>query len=184
MEWRFKTSSRPAYLDPAGTVDRLRQATSNITQANNICAIPDTISATSNYLGSTTQSVQMPNGTNDCNDNGNGTSIVAFGSLAGSYIGWACWWFDVIPPTPDNITESDVRLEAATSWTITPGGPCSGSYSLEGVMTHERGHSFGLAHVSEDSHEELTMSENVEGTCQNSESTLGLGDLNGLEALY
>jgi predicted Zn-dependent protease len=56
-------------------------------------------------------------------------------------------------------------------------------YSVEGVGTHEFGHAFGLAHVSESSHPALTMSPVIQA-CQASETTLGLGDIQGLEAKY
>jgi hypothetical protein len=55
---------------------------------------------------------------------------------------------------------------------------------LEAVLTHEAGHVFGLAHVGESRHGRLTMSPYIDGVCNNQESTLGLGDLRGLEALY
>jgi predicted Zn-dependent protease len=60
---------------------------------------------------------------------------------------------------------------------------CSNRYSIEAVATHEFGHAFGLAHVSETYHPSLTMS-TVIRSCQASESTLGLGDVRGLNALY
>ena len=56
-------------------------------------------------------------------------------------------------------------------------------YDVEGVMTHERGHTFGLGHVPEASHAKLTMSERIR-SCQSSERTLGLGDVRGLEKKY
>jgi predicted Zn-dependent protease len=55
---------------------------------------------------------------------------------------------------------------------------------VKAVMTHERGHTFGINHVSETSHKNMTMSPNINGPCQDSESTLGLGDVEGLRALY
>ncbi|WP_338089092.1 matrixin family metalloprotease [Nannocystis pusilla] len=57
-------------------------------------------------------------------------------------------------------------------------------FSVKAVMTHERGHTFGLGHVGESSHGDLTMSPTINGPCQDSESTLGEGDVAGLRALY
>lgn len=55
---------------------------------------------------------------------------------------------------------------------------------LEATMTHEWGHGYGLAHVSESGHANLTMSERINGTCQSSERTLGNGDLLGMRTIY
>ena len=51
-------------------------------------------------------------------------------------------------------------------------------------MTHERGHTFGLNHVAESGHGNLTMSTIINGTCQASERTLGRGDVIGLDRKY
>lgn len=57
----------------------------------------------------------------------------------------------------------------------------AGMYSIRAVMTHEAGHIFGLSHVAEAGHAHLTMSEAVPN-CDESQSTLGLGDILGLRA--
>ncbi|MGH9199513.1 MAG: hypothetical protein ACRD1T_27755, partial [Acidimicrobiia bacterium] len=62
--------------------------------------------------------------------------------------------------------------------------PSDDRYDLIGLMTHERGHSFGLGHVGEHEHGALTMSKDFNGACQRSERTLGRGDKDGLKELY
>ena len=108
-----------------------------------------------------------------------GTSVVGFGDLSSSNLGFACWW------TSDGVlVEGDIKLNKVDfAWTISPAASCKGKYAVEAVLTHEFGHVFGLDHVSEDLHGELTMSPLI-ASCQLSETTLGAGDVGGLAAKY
>lgn len=66
-------------------------------------------------------------------------------------------------------------------WTVDPDDPlCFGRYDVESVMTHERGHTFGMADGDESRHPRMTMSANNDGACQGQESWLGYGDFLGL----
>jgi hypothetical protein len=56
--------------------------------------------------------------------------------------------------------------------------------SIQAVATHEGGHVYGLSHVDEGTHGNLTMSSGINGRCQESEQTLGLGDMAHMFAKY
>ena len=51
------------------------------------------------------------------------------------------------------------------------------------LTTHEWGHTFGLDHVSEDTHPTMTMSTNS-SYCDTSARTLGRGDALGMYSIY
>lgn len=79
--------------------------------------------------------------------------------------------------------EADIKLNKQDfSWTTSTVG-CSNQYLVQAVATHQFGWAFGLANVSEASQTNLTMSSRL-FACDNSASTLGLGDMRGLEARY
>jgi len=85
------------------------------------------------------------------------------------------------------ITSSDTRLNRylGGGWTVWRSEPCNGYYSIEAAMTHEFGHTFGLGDMGpEEEHGWLTMSPELNGPCQNSEASLGRGDVWGLQSLY
>jgi hypothetical protein len=174
-EWRIKTSSIPTDLNQANAITRIRNSISNITQAFNDCGLPDNVSATSNYLGSTTFSATFDG--DNCLTNG-GPNIVDFGPINNGRAAVACTY-----AVSGEVVGADVRMNSGKSWTVAPGTNCSGKFDIESVMTHERGHTFGIGHVTGSTHTELTMYESVP-LCDTSKRTLGKGDVVGLEVLY
>jgi hypothetical protein len=160
------------------------------------------VGAKISYLGRTATGVQVTtSGTCSAND---GVNVVSFGDLPAAYLAFTCNWDTGNNGSWDN---SDVKFNGVDfSWIVTPeshtvtpcdlrviyclikGAPhtesnCDGQFVVEDVMTHERGHSFGLGHVSEAGHGNLTMSPEM-ANCTRLEETLGLGDMYGLESLY
>jgi hypothetical protein len=75
-------------------------------------------------------------------------------------------------------------INSAIPWALS-GEACDWHTELlEPTTTHEFGHAFGLSHVSERLHGALTMSPMSNGPCATDETSLGLGDILGLEELY
>jgi len=178
-QWRIKTSSLPGYLDATTTIESIRDGVRNITNAYNDCGRSDFVGATADYLGSTSASANI-----DSDGNCVGyfskdeINVADFGYIKSGYVGWACSWYAL-----GELHESDIRFASRETWTNNPGSSCSGKYDIASVATHERGHTFGLNHVSEADHAHLTMSTKIP-KCSENPRTLGLGDMYGLEQKY
>lgn len=106
--------------------------------------------------------------------------MVGFGRLPLGTLAVTCTWFDT---GTRSAVESDVRFNRKHRWYATRPAGCSGRFGIQAVMTHERGHTFGLGHVSEQSHGRLTMSTRIRA-CEEGPKTLGRGDVRGLRAKY
>jgi hypothetical protein len=177
IHWYFNVNTLPDRYDRDEVLEILKRGWDNITTARNDCGRPDNVSATSIYRGFTPA---LP-----CENNvGDGISVVGFGKIprdmSKDTIAATCpYTFS----TTGNPAEVDIVISDEIGWAMSKEG-CFFDELLEPTITHEVGHAFGLDHVSEEDHPSLTMSTTSNGPCQNEESTLGLGDLLGLEELY
>ena len=177
LEWKFRSSSVPANLDSADTLATIRKAFRNITNSRNSCGMADQVSATHSYLGTTSR---RPNVTQaGACGSPDGHSVVGFGNLNGYYAGYTCIWWNGF----NHITEADMRLDPEEDWWI-PGDVCSNGLSMEGLVTHEVGHAYGLGHVGENRHGRLTMSVYIDGTVREPGSGARQGRRPGLRQLY
>lgn len=190
-QWRFNADSRPNYLDSLPTIEALRSGTSNITHAFNTCDKADTVDAEATYNGITSDKADIKVVVNDgvdtpiCKDNTDSHNVVDFfdlgdnGTLAAN-----CNWTSTF--NSSEVSETDIRFDRGTRrWTTQPGqASCDNEYDIESVMTHERGHTYGLGHVTETGHGNLTMSRRLNGACQASERSLGFGDWLGFDSKY
>ena len=176
--WHFRTSTTPSNVAVNNAVNALKRAVTNITRSDNSCGMADQVSATHVYQGTTSKGVQMSNA-GVCHDP-NGENGVAFGTLPAGILGVACVWY-----AGGVAQEGDIRLNKRNfKWIANIGSSCNNRWSIEAVATHEMGHIFGLAHVGEAKHGNLTMSPIINASCSNAEASLGRGDVLGLRSKY
>jgi hypothetical protein len=177
LYWRFRAGSRPKGWSSTGTAAALARAANNITNGRNNCGLADAIGATNSYRGTTSSAPNISPG-GRCRGR-DGRNVVGFGTLPSGYLGMTCWW-----SYNGRIVEADIKLNKAYyHWYLKRPSGCTRRWSVEAAATHEFGHAFGMAHVSESLHPRLTMSPIIRA-CQSSERTLGWGDLRGLQAQY
>ncbi len=181
LDWKFNAGSTPAANSVAAVEAALQRAATHITRSDNSCGLADEVGIGHKYLGRTTVATQIASDAT-CKAAGNGVNSIGFGNLPPGVLGLACVFYGA----DGLVTEADIRLNKASAWfagSSTPSG-CSGRFSVEAVATHEFGHVFGLGHVDEAEHGNLTMSPLINGACQTSEATLGKGDVLALRAKY
>ena len=178
LRWSFQSSSSPEEYTVAAVLDVIKRSFNNMTGARNDCGLPDNVSAKSSYRGSTTS---VPNVTKRglCKPR-DGRNVVGFGPLPTGILAVTCTWTN----GKGGMVESDIRVNSNMYWALTVGSCHYWQELLEPTITHEIGHVFGLGHVGEKKHGRLTMSTTSDGPCDNAETTLGLGDIEGLHHLY
>ncbi len=180
MNWWFKSGSTPAYLTVSGVVTDLRAALNNITHEINNCGRADTIDATASYQGTSSTSANI-NSSGVCLTRDT-YSLVDFGTLPSTWIAATCNW-----SSGGSRVESDIRMNKINfTWTTgeTCPSPSSTAYYVEGIMTHERGHTWN-ANDFPSGHPNQTMG-GANGQCPGADakSTLGLVDMLTIESRY
>jgi hypothetical protein len=183
--WYFNPRTTPDELSRKAAVRAIRKGTANITNTRNNCRLGDRVPSyvSMAYNGSTRDRAQVGTG-GGCSGNDSKT-VVSFGRLPKTALAVTCTVV-ALESGYDRVHWSDIMINKTNyNWTTRPDArSCRGKYDLAGTVTHERGHTFGLGHVSESSHAKLTMSDRSNGTCQSSERSLGLGDVRGLGNKY
>ena len=182
IRYKINKASTPPELRPGDAVGAIRRAGARVVDTKSKCRLGDRVPAGLIYEGKTGQATNTSGLTCLTND---GNSVVAFGDLPSGILAVTCNWAPA-QPGYDDTAASDIKInKAGPQWTTSPrSGSCQGMWDLESVMTHERGHTFGLGHVPEAGHGNLTMSTAINGTCQMAERSLGRGDVRGLGNKY
>lgn len=176
--WTLRLAGIPAYLGAAEPVrDAIRAAGAAVDDGHNDCGLTGGLALSQRYAGETERDAGVRvDGTCADRDERN---IVAFGRLDGGLLALTCLWW-----SRGRTVEADIRIsDAPTTFTLDPAAGCAGSWDLQGTLTHEFGHVFGLGHVSYAEHGELTMSDGLPA-CSTGFRALGLGDYETLRAQY
>jgi hypothetical protein len=176
VHWTFNAESTPANMTRAAAEAALVKSFNNITHAFNDCGRADNVSAKHAYDG---RAARGPNISKQATCTpADGKNAVAFGRLPLGILAVAC-----TRRVGSFMAEADIKINNRYSWAATV-ATCHNQELIEPTITHEVGHVYGLGHVGERRHPLLTMSVASDGACNNAASTLGLGDIRGLEALY
>ena len=176
VHWTFDSATTPAGMTIAGAEAALVKSFNNITSARNDCGLPDKVDARNVYDGRTSRDANI-NKFAQCAGS-DGKNAVGFGRLPAGILAVTCTRI-----FGGFIVEADIRINTRFQWAATVAG-CANEELIEPTITHEVGHVFGLGHVGEKRHPLMTMSTQSDGPCNDAASTLGLGDILGLQALY
>lgn len=185
MNWWYNPAGTPADVDRTRGREAVRRAVRNVVTGRNDCGMADQVSASQDYQADTTTAPNFAAGEYACAAP-DGKNVVGWGKLyREGVLAATCAWAREDGQTYLTIHESDVKISTDFTWYADRPTVCvDGRYGIEPVMTHEFGHSYGLGHVEEETHPNLTMSTHLNGPCQDAEVTLGKGDVWGLQSLY
>lgn len=191
FNWWYRAVSTPSDVDTGAAREDVRRGVRNMVTSRNDCGMADEVSATQNFQGDTTT---YPNfvftGEHYLCGAPDGKNVVAFGPLHTNSIGATCVYGHDDGGAAYVIDEADSRLnkESYQWYAGTRPTLCAYPYAqrlnAEATMTMLAGYTYGLDAVNDDEHPNLTMSGASNGYCQESESTLGKGDVWGMRSLY
>lgn len=178
LKWSFQSSTSPEEYSASSVLTVIKRSFANMTGARNDCGLLDNVGATSSYVGTTSRAPNVTKrGYCSARDSKN---VVGFGPLPSGILAVTCTWTN----SAGRMVEADIRVNSNIYWALTVSSCHYWQELLEPTMTHEIGHAFGLGHVGERKHGRLTMSTTSDGPCSNAETTLGWGDIRGLNHLY
>jgi len=160
-------------------IRQITAANQNMRKGRNTCGRPRLQTPLSRYLGRTDVKPNIKTGSSSVTcGKANTTNVVGFGNLPGGLLGWTCyWWF-----SNGRMGAADIMIDTGKGLVTHLPDSCTKRWDFEGVVTHEWGHAYGMAHTGP-GHSNLTM-EHALRPCSRYARTLGLGDWLGMSTMY
>lgn len=174
--WRYNPSRAPESVRATALATIIR-ATEVVASGANHCGMPATVKASSRYAGTTDLAPAIePDGRCGPDDH---QSVTGWGTLDPDYLAITCTYQD----DAGKVRSSDTLINVDYHWFDGEGVGCRDAFDLMSVMVHERGHTFGLDHVSvHEDHTDVMAPKVI--ACDDSKRSLGYGDYMGLVRLY
>ncbi len=184
LNWYYSNVNGVSNLSAAQVAAGIKKGADNMVLANNDCNDNRVPTSSHVYRGGTPGDPSMinQNGTL-CSGASDGVNIAGWRSMAADILAVTCALRSAGNSGPD-VVESDWALNRNLTWDETTLDGCTNAWVISGVMTHEWGHTVGLAHVEESTHGNETMSVNNNGQCQNEEQTLAQGEVDAMIIKY
>lgn len=182
VNWHLNGRTIPAYLGAKGAVLAVvRSAATTVDTGRNDCGLPADLAINQRYVGETRHTASVTK-TGGCGER-DGTNTVSFGDLNAGLLAVTCiWWYG--GKGGGRSVEADILIDDTPGLYFTAAqAGCTGRWDLEGTVTHEFGHVFGLGHVAYGQHGELTMTDGLPD-CSTAYRGLGLGDYLALKQHY
>jgi hypothetical protein len=177
LRYRVNLSKMPRHYHKKIVSRQIKVANQNMRKGRNTCGRPRLATPASHYLGHTSKRPNIRAAGPTCGKP-NSQNVVGFGNLPGGLLGWTCFWYY----SSGRIAGADILLDTGANMTTHLPKRCADKWDFEGVVTHEWGHAYGLAHTGS-GHAHLTM-QHLLAPCSAYARTLGLGDWLGMNKMY
>ncbi len=177
LRYRVNLSKMPRHYHKLVVTRQIQVANGNMRKGRNTCGKPRLLTPASHYLGHTSKRPNIRAAGPTCGKP-NTRNVVGFGNLPGGLLGWTCFWYY----NSGRIAGADILLDTGANMTTHLPRNCANKWDFEGVVTHEWGHAYGLAHTGS-GHAHLTM-QHLLAPCSTYARTLGLGDWLGMNKMY
>lgn len=177
--WRYNAAKAPRNVSGAA-LGALKTATGAMASGKDDCGIAGQPRVGQAYAGSTNAAPGFTSAGN-CAPSPDRVNVTGWGALSSSGVLASTCTYSLT--SSGDVVDSDAIINTNFTWTTTKAG-CNGAYDLTGVMTHERGHTFGLGHpAATAANGGLTMYPSVRA-CDFTKRTLGRGDVLGMFRIY